>query len=533
MAKSLQEWNPLGKGPIDLDNQSYDCVDIPKSWAEYLTGKSWQTSFCWGNAKDLYNNCPTTYWDKIPRGSQEPKPGDVVVMSGAIGGGYGHTGVVIEVIGGNIKIVQQNTFTQQAPYTGVYDKNASYIIGYLRSKVAFTVGIAAALAGYQRITNDVVNYRNAANRGAGNLVTASLPDGKLKAGDTYDFKGFVRGEAVDGNNIWFVGMYSGGYAWSGGFTDTSTHDLADLTPATVAGNQRQIGSDAMNYRRTALVAPDNVIRVISAGETLTLKGYVEGMVVDGINTWFVYEQDGTTGYVWAGGFKDSGTHDLPNLTPSAPSTPVTPTPTTPAPVDPTPTAPSTPAAYSFTKDVDCVTEVIPAGLGSFEYGNFPAVPLKAVIHDFGTAGRDTIGSTINTFKLKDNISAHFVVSGKRIVQMVSIHNRAYHAGPNGNNFIGIETDPVQDADTIASVRTLLGQLEAKIGQNLPLIKHSSIMATLCGDDVTLGNYNIHIAPVPTPTVPADSDITLASLDQRVTSLEQTRTLVIDLISKVK
>ena len=227
MAKSLAAWNPLGK-QIDLDNQSYDCVDVPKSWAEYLTDKPWQQSFAWGNAKDIWYNIPGTYWDKIAKGG-EVRPGDVVCMSGAIGGGYGHIAVVIEVIGNNIKVLQQNTFTQQAVYTGVYDKNASYIQGYLRPKVPFTVGIEATLQKFQRVLGtDVTFYRQGASRSAALMSTDSVPGGKLVPGETYDFKGFVRGESVDGNNIWFVGMYSGGYAWSGGFTDTGTHDLPQI-----------------------------------------------------------------------------------------------------------------------------------------------------------------------------------------------------------------------------------------------------------------------------------------------------------------
>jgi surface antigen len=511
MAKSVAAWNPLGK-KIDLDNQSYDCVDVAKSWAEYLYDKSWKTSLSWGNAKDIWFNVSAAYWDKFPRGN-EPKVGDIVCMSGAVGGGYGHIGVVIEVFGNNIKILQQNTFTQQAVYTGIFDKNASYIQGYLRAKVPFTIGNEAVLAGNQRVTHDVVNYRQAPNRSAALLITGTITDGKLKANETYDFKGFVKGEAVDGNEIWFVGQYSSGYAWSGGFTDIGTHDLADLTPAkTIAGNQRQIGSDAMNYRRAALVAPDNVIRVLSAGTMLTLKGYVEGMLVDDNNKWFVYEVDGTIGFIWSGGFADSGTHDLPNLTPVTPTPPVI-TPTPPVVVPPVVTPPVT-GSYTFTKDLACVTEVIPAGEGSFEYGNFPALPEKIVLHDFGTEGRDTVGSTINTFKLKNNISAHFVVSGDRIVQMVSLKDRAYHAGPNGNNFVGIESDPAQDDKTVASVRLVLQGLAAYYGTVQPIVKHSSIMATKCGDDVDLADYVIN-----------------DNSSDRLTVLEASNKKVVDFLSK--
>lgn len=43
-----------------------------------------------------------------------------------------------------------------------------------------------------------------------------------------DFKGYVRGQTVEGNNVWFVGAYSGDYFWSGGFTNKSTKGMKRL-----------------------------------------------------------------------------------------------------------------------------------------------------------------------------------------------------------------------------------------------------------------------------------------------------------------
>lgn len=82
----------------------------------------------------------------------------------------------------------------------------------------------ASLADFQRISLGGTRYRDAPS-------TAGAIKETFNDGDTYDFKGFVYGESVKGNNIWFVGRYSGGYAWSGGFTDPSTKGLKDLTPA--------------------------------------------------------------------------------------------------------------------------------------------------------------------------------------------------------------------------------------------------------------------------------------------------------------
>lgn len=202
----------------------------------------------------------------------------------------------------------------------------------------------------------------------------------------------------------------------------------------------------------------------------------------------------------------------------APSPIPTPVPT------PKPTPP--PPAYTFTKDLDCVTEVIPAGLGNFEVGNFPALPKKAVIHDYGTKGHDTVGSTINEFKRNGSQkSAHFVVSGKRIIQMVSLKDRGYHAGSHGNDFIGIETDPAQDPDTIESTKRVLREFETKKGYQLELIEHNTIMNTSCGDDVDLANYDIT-----EQSTPPNADID--DLKNRVRLLEAFKDAIKALLAKI-
>lgn len=63
------------------------------------------------------------------------------------------------------------------------------------------------------------------------------PDKNANVIDKFDadriltLAGFVRGSDPygDGNNIWFVGGLSGGYMWSGAFTNASVDGLADLT----------------------------------------------------------------------------------------------------------------------------------------------------------------------------------------------------------------------------------------------------------------------------------------------------------------
>lgn len=86
---------------------------------------------------------------------------------------------------------------------------------------------APALENFQRkVAEAGVNHREEAN-------TSAPIRKEWAAGEILDFKGFVHGQSVNGNDIWFVGKYSGGYCWSGSFVDTSPHDLPDLTPAPI------------------------------------------------------------------------------------------------------------------------------------------------------------------------------------------------------------------------------------------------------------------------------------------------------------
>lgn len=74
----------------------------------------------------------------------------------------------------------------------------------------------------QRRANAVVNRREAPSTKSADLGN------DLKPGDIGNFKGFVRGEDVGGNNIWLQGI-SGNWFWSGAFDNgTDTNGLPDL-----------------------------------------------------------------------------------------------------------------------------------------------------------------------------------------------------------------------------------------------------------------------------------------------------------------
>jgi hypothetical protein len=146
-----------------------------------------------------------------------------------------------------------------------------------------------------------------------NPVTQTLPPSTLA-----NFNGWIRGEVISGNNVWFRGEFSGDWFWSGGFTDQGTHDLADLNPATPpAGNQRTVGPNGANGRGDPSTNGP-VTKTAAVNAVLTLDGWITGQDVEGNTVWF-REPDGT--FYWSGGFTDTGTHDLTDLNQTDPPPP--------------------------------------------------------------------------------------------------------------------------------------------------------------------------------------------------------------------
>ena len=333
----------------------------------------------------------------------------------------------------------------------------------------------------------------------------------LEAHEIGEFDGWIRGESIDGNNIWFRGLYSKNWFHSGGFTNTGTTGLADLNPSVPVSPNVRVTNDVANVRSAPSIV-SGVVGQYAKDQSVTLRGYATGQTVtaDGVTTDLWFKSD--LGWVWAGCFDNRALTSLTDMNAAAP--------------EPQPDYEPFKAFHSV------VTQVLPAHVNNYQVGNFPAEPTGITLHDFGTDSKHTFSGTLAHFRNgAGEVSSHFVVSGDEIVQMVDLSNRAYHAGPKGNHTIGIEIDPAvgrtDENDplrlkTIASVKRLLAALAEVKPTATEWHKHPEWTATACGDDIHFEDYMVTIHPEPENPAPEPAP----------SGLQKLIDLLIELLNKI-
>lgn len=274
--------------------------------------------------------------------------------------------------------------------------------------------------------------------------------------------------------------------------------------------QRKVGSVKVAYRRQPKVSGE-FIDWLDANAIVDFKGFVRGEHVDGNNVWYVGKYTG--GYTWSGAYTNTSINGLVDLT-TPPDKPTVPT-------DPTPPPVEEDKPYVFEGAFDFV-DVKPAAQGNFAYKNIPPSPDGIVLHDFGTAGKDTYQSVVNTFQKKGTeVSIHMVFSGDKVTQMVDLQDRAYHA-KTGNSLWGFELDPAYKDDPvqIANVRKVIKLLQEREGKKLKLHKHPEFVSTQCGDDIDLALYDV---PYPEVTPPEETTPPETTQPEVVEPEESTKT----------
>jgi murein DD-endopeptidase MepM/ murein hydrolase activator NlpD len=113
--------------------------------------------------------------------------------------------------------------------------------------------------------------------------TANPATQQLAAGTVANMDAWIHGENVSGNNVWFRGEFSGDYFWSGGFTDTGTHDLIDLNAEDLEPNERK-ALTAVNGRQQPNTTSE-VIATLAAGAVGVFDGWVNGQSIEGEIRW--------------------------------------------------------------------------------------------------------------------------------------------------------------------------------------------------------------------------------------------------------
>lgn len=171
---------------------------------------------------------------------------------------------------------------------------------------------APALAGSQRVVGP-----NGAN-GRRDPSTANPVAQTLSPGTVANLDGWITGQNVQGRAVWFHGAISGNWFWSGGFTDTGTHDLPALNPVQIGPRQRKVGVNGSNGRGDPSTNGP-VLQTLAPGTIGDFNGWLRGQAVQGNDVWFRGAHSGN--WFWSGGFTTSDTHDLADLNPAAPAVP--------------------------------------------------------------------------------------------------------------------------------------------------------------------------------------------------------------------
>lgn len=223
----------------------YDCP--PMSWNEFLSIPDGTTVFNHGASEcvalaNLYNEgvlgggfvavgSAIQWWTNpnvapvhgFTQISSNPQVGDIFIGSyGVYDARFGHIGVVVRAWDGStFGTMEQNVRGQ---FVSRHDRTMANIDGFLRPINQAPLVTIPVLTGNQRMTGPNGVFRRAEPSSQSERLQ---PD--LEANEVGNFVGWIYGENVSGNNIWFQGI-SGNWFWSGAFTDSGTHDLADLNP---------------------------------------------------------------------------------------------------------------------------------------------------------------------------------------------------------------------------------------------------------------------------------------------------------------
>jgi hypothetical protein len=205
-----------------VDNHNFtECVALVNLYNEGVLGGGFVMV---GSALEWWTNGNVPGVHGFERIASNPKVGDIGIASGGLYNlPYGHIFVVVRAWNGSsFGTMEQNG---GARYVARYDRSMANVDGFLRPiNQSALQAPAPSLSGDQRQAGSEGVFRRAAPSTASERLE---PD--LEAGVVGNFAGWIHGENVSGNDVWFQGI-SGHFFWSGAFTSASVDGLPGLTP---------------------------------------------------------------------------------------------------------------------------------------------------------------------------------------------------------------------------------------------------------------------------------------------------------------
>ena len=380
---------------------------------------------------------------------------------------------------------------------------------------------------------------------------------KLAPGTVGDFNGWIHGESVNGNSVWFRGAHSGNWFWSGGFTSQSTAGLEDLNPkpqppappAPVAG-ERTVGANPVRRRKEPKTSAAELTPALAAGSKHVLDGWAKGeKVTDSVASSDVWYHHSEGWWAWAGAFTAVSTVGLKDMTPApAPEPTPEPTPEPPKP-EPTPTrkpvsetTPNWDASSPAANPVYPVPEPKPTGvvmpskivarteavsLNGYTIGRpDPKGPNHIVLHHAATT---SLSGAVNTLRGTNGApTANYVVKDSELIEMVPEGSSAWTNGrwtsnlysvtfelvnSSGSSATGWFPPSAETCETTAHAMARAAQrwnfeLPLEVGVNVFGHRDVSKSATACPGSLDIkavvkrANEIIAASPVPTPQPPA-------------------------------
>lgn len=301
-------------------------------------------------------------------------------------------------------------------------------------------------------------------------------DPQLAANTVGDFDGWVRGETVAGNNVWFRGAHSGNWFWSGGFTSQSTDGLTDLNPkpqpAPTNPAERTVGANSAR-KRSAATTDSNIVGELAPGTKVVFDGWAVGQTVtDSVASTNIWYHHPEKWWSWAGAFTSINKDGLRDMTGDA--QPVPPTPPTPPIPEPTPeptptrkpvseTTPNWDASSPAVNPVypvpvakpaielpSSITERIEAvSLNGYTIGRpDPKGPNHIVLHHAATT---SLSGDINTLRGTNGApTANYVVSGKELVSMVPEGSSPWTNGRWTSNLYSVTFEMINGSGSSAT-----------------------------------------------------------------------------------